>query len=336
MSDNERVLITGATGHLGANLVRERIAAGYEVRAMVQTGHNADALAGLPVEQVRADLRDADSVRRAVQGCRWVYHCGGKVSTIAGNQQDLFDTNVRGTRNVLDAAAAANVERVVVTSSLSVVGDIPGRVADERTPFNPFLAHTPYTYTKVLVELEAMRAAAAGTLEVVIAVPSLIVGPNDFMPSRIGKTLIEFAHGKLRAYIPGGHLVCTTRDIAAGHALAMHKGQSGQRYIFTSGRLSMDDMMAIYERTTGRPRPKLRINPTAMMGIVRVTSPVLARLKPQHQQLITPAAVRYLTSHREIDTTRAPRELGFESSSIEDSVALAYRHFVRRGVIRTV
>ncbi|MCW2542419.1 MAG: nucleoside diphosphate sugar epimerase family protein [Frankiales bacterium] len=335
MSDTERVLVTGATGHLGANMVRDRIAAGYEVRAMVRTDHSAEALAGLAIEQVRGDLRDLASVRAAVKGCRWVYHCGGKVSTIAGNQQELFETNVLGTRNLLDAAAAENVERVVVTSSLSVVGDIEGEVADERTPFNPFLPHTPYTYTKVLVELEAMRSAAAGEVQVVIAVPSLIMGPNDFMPSRIGKTLIDFAHNNLRAFIPGDHLVCTTKDIAAGHALAMHKGRSGNRYIFTSGRLSMDDMMAMYERVTGRLRPRLRINPAAMMGIVRVSSPVLAKLRPQRQQLITPAAVRYLTSHREIDTRRASAELGFESSSVEDAVTLAYQHFVERGVIRT-
>jgi nucleoside-diphosphate-sugar epimerase len=335
MTDNERVLVTGATGLLGANLVRNRIAAGYDVRAMIQPGQNADALAGLPVEQVQADLRDHDSLRRAVQGCRWVYHCAAKVSTIVGGQRALFETNVLGTRNVLDAAMAADVERVVVTSSLSTIGDTPGRVSDERTPFNPFLPHTPYTYTKVLVELEAMRTAAAGALQVVIALPAGIIGPNDFMPSQIGKTLINFANGKMRAYVPGDFLVVTTPDIAAGQALAMHMGQPGQRYFFCSGRLSMADMMSMYERITGRSRPKLRISPTAAMGVARVTSPVLAKLRPGRDQVVTPDAVRYLTNHREIDTTRASLELGFQPSSIEDAMTEAYQQFVGRGLIRT-
>src|SRR6202011_4476886 len=134
MDDSQRVLITGATGHLGANLVRNRLAAGQPVRVLLRSGHSTEAIDGLDGDRAYGDLRDSDAVRKAARGCRGVYHCGGKVSTIAGSHRELFETNVMGVRSVLDAARAERVERVVVTSSLSVVGQIDDQVADERTP----------------------------------------------------------------------------------------------------------------------------------------------------------------------------------------------------------
>src|SRR5262249_9866355 len=155
---------------LGANLVRRLLAERGQatIRALVQPGANNTALDGLDVERFEADLRDRDAIFRAMAGVERAYHCAAKISTIAGGEQEIFDINVTGTINVLDAAKAAGVKRVVVSGSLSATGWEPGKPSDERLPFNPFKRALPYSWTKALTELECWKAAANG-LDVVVA-----------------------------------------------------------------------------------------------------------------------------------------------------------------------
>ncbi|MFJ7078999.1 NAD-dependent epimerase/dehydratase family protein [Streptomyces sp. NPDC098781] len=329
----DKVLITGATGHLGANLVRDRVAAGDTVRVLLRPGSDEAAVAGLAIERAYADLRDPAAVRAAVRGCRRVYHCAAKISTVSGGEREIHEVNVLGTRNVLEAARAEDVERVVVTGSFGAVGDVPGAPCDESTPFYPFEAHTAYAHTKVLVELETLRAFAAG-LDTILAISCGILGPHDFMPSRMGKLMCDFAHGRLPGYLPGGFEAVASRDIVAGHVLAMETGRPGDRYLFSSEYLSMDQLMALLEQLTGARRPRLRLPPRLVTGISRFSSPVLARLSPERQQLFTPAAVRVLTLSRRADCTKARTELGFRPTSVADAVREAYDDFVRRGLIQ--
>src|SRR5579871_1197380 len=129
------IFVTGGSGHLGANLIRRLLADGRKVRALQRVGSDNRALDGLAIERVDGDLRDLDAVRAAVRGCRRVYHCAAKLSTVGGGHRDIFDCNVLGTRNLLTAAREANVERVVVTGSFSAVGHLPDRPSDEEVPF---------------------------------------------------------------------------------------------------------------------------------------------------------------------------------------------------------
>ncbi len=326
-----KLLVTGATGHLGANLVRALTDQGEDVRVLLRAGSNNAAVERLDVERCYGDIRDAGAMRRAVQGCRQVHHCAAKISTVRGGERDIFECNVIGTRNVLDAARAEGA-RVVVTGSLSAVGHLPGRPVDESVPFYPFDRHLPYSRTKMQVEHEVLRAAADG-LDVVVATSCAIIGPHDYKPSRLGKLLVRFARGRLYAYVDGGFEFVTARDIAAGHVLTMRLGRPGQKYIFGSGYASMDELMAMFQRATGRRRPPVRLPTAVMMGAAQVSSPVLTRLFPRGQQLVTPAAVRLLAMRRRADSTRACVELGFRPSPIEDAVHAAYEDFVRRGII---
>ncbi|GLZ32397.1 dihydroflavonol-4-reductase [Lentzea sp. NBRC 105346] len=320
------VLVTGACGHLGANLVRQLLDDGEAVRVLVKPGSDDTAIDGLDVRRFDVDLRDAEALRPALSGATRVYHCAAMISTVAGNEREIYENNVVGTRNLLDAAAAENVERVVVTGSFGAVGHLPDRPSDERVPFDPFTPHTPYQATKVLVAHEALRAHAEG-LDVVLAISTAILGPHDYLPSRMGRLLLRFAHGDLRAYIAGGFEFVPARDIVAGHTLAMAKGRSGGQYLFGSGYRSMDELMACFEEVTGRPRPR-----KLPAGLVRVLAPVMTGLR--REQLLTPAAVRLLTQRRRADCTKARTELGFAPTSIEDSIREAYEDFVRRGLIR--
>src|SRR6185369_1384897 len=254
-----KLLVTGAAGHLGANLVRRLLADGEDVRVLVQPGaeNRGVSVLGNAVEAVEADLRDLDGLRRALKGVGRVYHCAAQLSTVAGREQEIFASNVLGTRNLLQAARENSVGRVVVTGSFSACGHRPGQVSDETVPFNPFDHVMPYEKSKAGVEHEVLKAVVDGQ-DVVIATSCAILGPYDYVPSRMGRTLCDFANGKMLAYIPGGFEFVAARDIVEGHLLAMKKGRAGQKYIISSGYVSVDDLMAMMARVTGKPKPPLR------------------------------------------------------------------------------
>ncbi|HEV2371536.1 MAG TPA: NAD-dependent epimerase/dehydratase family protein [Streptosporangiaceae bacterium] len=325
-----KVLVTGATGHLGANLVRGLLAAGHQVVVLL---HSAEAAAvdGLDVERRHGDVRDRDSVRAAVNGCDQVFHCAAKVSILETARREIFETNVLGTRHVLEAARDAGVRRVVVTGSFGAIGDRPGGPSDESVPFDPFTKHTAYEQTKLLVEHEVFRAAAQG-MDVVLATSCAIIGPHDYKPSRMGRVLIDIGRGRFPAFIPGGFEFVTTADIVTGHLLAMSRGATGHNYLFGSGYRSMDQLVHQFAELTGA-KPPLRLPRGLMAGIAGVVSPVLGRVAPGHEQLITPASVRLLAQQRRADCAKARTELGYQPTSIEQAVREAYEHFVQRGVI---
>lgn len=329
-----KALVTGASGHLGANLVRRLLADGHEVRALLRDRDPMDAraLEGLALERVYGDLRDLDAMRAATAGVERVFHTAAKVSTLPGEEQEIYDTNVVGTRNVLKASREAGVRRVVVTGSLSAVGHNPDRPSNEEDAFYPYGWHMPYAVSKAWVEHECLKAVSLGQ-EVVIATSCAILGPNDFIPSRMGRVVMDYANGKMRAYIPGGFDFVAARDIVAGHVLAMEKGKVGQRYIFSTRFCEVDELMDILERVTGRARPPLRLPPALMMGIAHASNAVLTTLFPRMPRRFTPAAVRLLQMRRRADTGKAQRELGYRPTSIEDALREAYEHFVERGLV---
>lgn len=333
-----KVLVTGSTGHLGANLVRRLLGDGADIRVLVRPGRDQTALDGLAVERVEGDLRDPEAVSRAVKGCAQVYHCAALVSTIEGNaahKRDVFDTNVQGTRHILDSAVRHGVDKVVVSGSLSATGYDGDRPSHEDMPFYPFDRHLPYGFTKHLVEHHCLQAHANG-LNVVVATSCAIVGPHDYAPSRIGRVLIDYAHGKLRAYIPGGFEFVSTRDIAEGHVLAMAKGRSGQKYIISTAYASVDDLLDLFGEVTGKPKPRLRLPPPVMAAIAEVADKTWFRAFPNQPRRFTPAAVRLLSMKRRADHGKARAELGYQPTPLMDAIRDAYEDFVRRGVIRPV
>lgn len=324
-----RVLVTGGSGHLGANLVRRLLDEGQQVRVLERSG-GGEALAGLDAEVVGGDLRDAAAVRGAVRGCRRVYHCAAKVSSAEGQQREIYASNVLGTRHLLRAALAEGVERVVVTGSFSAVGHDPTRPSDESVPVDPFARLLPYQRSKVAVEHECLKAVVEG-LDVVIATSCAILGPHDYKPSRMGQLMLDFARGRLRAYVPGGFEFVAARDIVQGHRLAMDKGRTGHKYIFSTAFKTVDELMAVYEDVTGRRRPRLRLPGPVMTGLAGALNFFVVRFAPDVEPRFTPGAVRILRMNRRADITKARTELGYQPSSVEEAVREAYEDFVRRG-----
>ncbi len=332
------ILVTGASGHLGANLVRRLLGDGHSVRVLLREGSNNAAVNGLDVERVYGDLRDLTGIKAAVRGCDRVYHCAAKVSTLDGNpllKREIYDCNVLGTIHILQAALEVGVSKVVVSGSFSAVGHNLEKPSDETVPFYPFSPHLPYGFSKTFVEHECLKAFANG-LNVVVAVSCAILGPHDYKPSRMGRTLLDFANGKLPAYVPGGFEFVATKDIVEGHILAMSKGRPGQKYIFSSQFLTVDELMDIFEEVTGRDRPSLRIPGAMMAGIAGVADFVLPRFFPNAPRRFTSGAVRILRMYRHADISKAKNELGYQPTNIKASIQSAYDDFHRRGLITSV
>ncbi len=338
-SSEAPVFVTGAAGHVGANLVRRLLSEGTQVRVLLRQEENNEALEGLGVERVFGDLRDLDGVRRAVEGCQGVYHVAAKVSTIEGNRahrREVYECNVLGTRNMLQAAREVEAGRVVVTGSFSAVGyslDDPSAPSDETMGFYPMERTMPYERSKTLVEHECWRAAATGQ-DVIVATCCAVVGGSDFFPSRLGRTMCDYTNGKLRAYVDGGFEFVAARDIVEGHRLCMDRGRSGEKYIFSTEYKTISDIIDLYEEVSGIPRPHRRIPARAMLAFSEVASFYLSRFHPSFPQRFTPGAIRLLQKCRHANTNKAKQELGYRPTSIRAAVHEAYAfHYHQRNAI---
>ena len=332
------VFVTGSAGHVGANLVRRLLDEGVQVRVLLRHEDNNEGLEGLEVERVFGDIRDLDDTRRALAGCRGVYHCAAYVSTIEGNRahrRDVFECNVLGTRNVLQAAREAEAGRVVVTGSFSAVGydlDDPSAPSNETMQFYPMERTMPYERSKSLVEQECWRAAASGQ-DVVVATCCAVVGGADFLPSRLGRTLCDYTNGKLRAYVDGGFEFVAARDIVEGHLLCMHHGRSGEKYIFSTEYKTISDILDLFEEVSGVPRPRRRMPTRLMLVFSEIASFYLSRVHPGFPQRFTPGAIRLLQKRRHADISKARRELGYRPTGIRAAVHEAYAFHYGRNKI---
>lgn len=338
-----KILVTGAAGHVGANLVYRLLEDGHDVRVFMRDHSHDEAIdalvrdTGKKVERVYGDLRDRRAVLDAVRGTTNVFHVAARVSTLGGSDQDLrelYECNVLGTAHVLRAAGETGVKRTVVTGSLSAVGydlDDPSKASDESQPFYPFTEHLPYGRTKSLVEHEVLKACVEG-VDALVATSCAVLGPWDYKPSRMGRTLLDFAHGKLRGYPPGGFDFVNVKDLVEGHIGAMERGRTGQRYILSTQFATVDDLMDIFEEVTGRPRPRFRVPMPLMKTVAHVSTFVLSTFFPKVPQRFTPAAVRLLNMQRKADTSKAQRELGYQPTEIRSAIHEAYAHFARRGL----
>jgi hopanoid-associated sugar epimerase len=328
----KKTFVTGGSGHVGANLVRELLARGVAVKALVRSGSDNSALDGLDLERVEGDLRDPASLARGLDGCDRLYHVAAFVSLRKGAQQEIFDANVVGTRNVLAAAEKAGVERSVFCSSFGAVGKNPNGLSDETFTINPFETHLDYELSKAVAELEVHRAVHRG-MHVTIVNPCGIVGPHDYKPSSVGQTIIDFASGKMPAYVPGEFEFVAVRDVVAGHLLAMDKGKPGERYILSGGHYSLDQILDHLSSLTGRKKPKLRIPVGVMLPLAHVSNVFLSTFAPARPPRFTPGTIKILNGGKRADTSKARRELGLQTTPVMDAFTEAYEWLKSRGKI---
>jgi nucleoside-diphosphate-sugar epimerase len=319
-------LVTGATGHLGSNLTRELIRRGEHLRVLIQDKGKRVELEGLRVEKVYGDLSDMESLRRAVNGCDKVYHLASFVSIRNGDRHKLFDVNVLGTRRLMQAARLAEVRKVVHCSSFGAVGFNPEGKSNEEWSVNPFEPTTDYELSKTFAELEVYKEIARG-LQAVIVNPSGIVGPWDFKPSLLGKTIIDFAKGNLKSFVNGAFDFVHVNDVVQGHILAMEKGKVGERYLLTGEEITIHQTLEWLEELTGVGKPKITIHPGLLQNVAIVKDWIERRFFPGTYPRFNYHSIRLLRSGKRGDNSRAIRELGLNPSPVKDAYRQAVEWF---------
>jgi dihydroflavonol-4-reductase len=317
------VLVTGASGFLGWHVARLLLERGYAVRALLRTGSRADEL---DVECVTGDLRDAASLERAVAGCALVFHVAADYRLWARHPAELYQSNVDGTRNLLEAAQSAGVERVVYTSTVGCIGIPHGGIGDEDTPVSLEDMIGDYKRSKFLAERVAIEFARGG-LPVVIVNPTAPIGDHDVKPTPTGKIVADFLAGGMPAFIDTGLNVVDVRDTAQGHLLACERGRVGERYILGSENLTLAQIFEKLAKITGRPAPTVRL-PYAVAWCAGVSSTAWASLTGTPPR-VPLDAVRMARKKMWVTHEKARREMGFEPGPAETALARAVEWFER-------
>jgi dihydroflavonol-4-reductase len=250
------ILVTGATGFVGWHVARRLIERGVRVRALVRDPARLRELDG--VDPVIGDLRDSASLSRAVEGCGVVYHVAADYRLWTREPQEMFRSNVDGTRSLLEAAQNAGVERFVYTSTVGCIGMPAGGLGDETSAVGLEQMAGPYKRSKFLAEEVALKFAGTG-FPVIIVNPTAPVGDHDFKPTPTGKIVVDFARGKMPAYLDTGLNVVDVGDVAAGHLAACERGRVGERYILGAENLTLQQIFVALGEIAGRPAPKIRI-----------------------------------------------------------------------------
>lgn len=323
-----RAFVTGGTGFIGANVVRALLARGFKVRALVRPNSDRRNLEGLDIELVQGDVRDFPSVKRAMQDCGLAFHVAALYSFWVRPRRLIYEVNVDGTRNVLQAALELGIERVVYTSSVAALGlREDGRPADEDTPVNPKHIIGDYKKSKYLAQEVALAYAKKG-LPVVIVNPTFPVGPYDIKPTPTGQVIRDFLERRMPAYLETGMNVVAASDVAEGHLLAAEKGRIGEKYILGGENLTMRELLEALSRITGLPAPRVRLPywPILALSYLNAGWCRLAGGTPR----MTPDTVRMSRHYMFFSPRKAVEELGLPQTPAEEALRRAVDWFRKR------
>ncbi|MDQ2776892.1 MAG: NAD-dependent epimerase/dehydratase family protein [Acidobacteriota bacterium] len=318
-------LVTGASGFLGWHVARVLIERGHCVRALCRP---SSLIHELDVERIDGDLRDPDSVARAVNGCELVFHIAADYRLWSKNPQDLYRSNVDGTRHVLEAAERAGVSRIVYTSTVGCIGMLGRREGDEDTPVSIADMTGHYKRSKWLAEQVALEKARAG-LPVVIVNPTAPIGDHDWKPTPTGKIVVDFLRGKLPAFVDTGLNVVDARDIALGHLLAAEHGTPGQRYILGSENLTLQEILGKVAHIANKPAPTMKVPYTLAYAAGLVTTG-LANLTGR-EPAVPLEGVKMARKKMFVSHAKATRELGFAPGSADLAIKKAVEWFRANG-----
>jgi dihydroflavonol-4-reductase len=269
--------VTGGTGFIGAHLVRLLLQEGYTVKALVRPSSNLENLRGLEVEIVSGDLNDPNLWKQML-GCQYLFHVAAHYSLWQTDRELLYRHNVEGTRNVLDAAQKAEIERSVYTSSVAAIGvGESGKVVDEthQSPLNKLVGD--YKKSKFLAEQAAMQAAAAGQ-QIVVVNPSSPIGPLDIKPTPTGDIILRFLRRQMPFYMDTGLNFIDVRDVVRGHLLALQRGKSGDRYILGYQNLPLKELLEQLAHLTGIKAPQQAVPAWLPLSVAWVDEKILAPL----------------------------------------------------------
>ncbi len=326
-------LVTGATGFLGSAVARALLQAGQEVRVLARPTSNHRNLVNLAVEIAVGALEDAASLARAVAGCRYLFHVAADYRLWVPDPAAMYRANVDGTRELMRAALAAGVERIVYTSSVATLGIVAGGSADELTPSRLGDMIGPYKRSKFLAE-EAVRGMLTQSgLPAVIVNPSTPIGPGDLKPTPTGRLILEAARGHMPGYVDTGLNVVHVDDVAAGELLAAEQGKIGERYILGGDNLSLAEILGEVARAVGRKPPRLKV-PYAVAFSAAALGTAMARVTGR-EPFTTLDGVRMSRKKMYFSSAKAERALGYKSRPAREAIADAVTWFAANGYLKS-
>jgi dihydroflavonol-4-reductase len=328
-----KVLVTGGAGFLGSAIVREVLAREAKVRVLALPSEPLDNLEGADVEVVRGNVMSTKDALAACEGVDVLYHCAAIYKDYMVDPSPMYQVNLRGTFNMLEAARRSGVKRVVYTASVAALGrPEPGELADENTPYEAWDLNFHYSRTKHLGMMTALDFANWG-LDVRVVCPAIALGPGDLGPTPSGKLIVNICNGRTPAYMPGGFCYVDVRDAARVHVLAAERGKPGQIYVASAHNLDNEAFISAVIEAFGRHVPRPHKVP-AVLAQAALSGINFAVTRAGKEPEMTREFMSYSLKPGFFSNAKARRELGASFRPLEETLQDAVAFFRERGLIR--
>jgi len=322
--------VTGATGFVGSHVARALAARGADLRLLVRSSSDLRNIQDLRAEQVTGDLRDAESLKKALSGCDVVFHVAADYRLWVRDPDQMYRSNVDGTKAILEAARESKVRRVVYTSSVATMGfKSNGQFASEQSPVSLVDMIGPYKRSKFMAEEIAIQAGKSG-MDVVVVNPTTPVGERDIKPTPTGRIVVDFLKKKFPAYVDTGLNLVDVSECAQGHMMAMERGKSGERYILGGENLTLKQILDKLAAITGLPSPKIRV-PYVVALATGVVDQVVTGYIKNREPRATIDAVRMGRKKMFVSSSKAERDLGWKIVPVDDALHRAVEWFQANG-----
>ncbi|HEX6905275.1 MAG TPA: hopanoid-associated sugar epimerase [Terriglobales bacterium] len=327
-----KAFVTGATGFVGSHVARFLAGQGAELRLLVRPTSLTANLEGIAAERVTGDLREAESLRKAMAGCEAVFHVAADYRLWTREPHEMYRSNVEGTRNIIQLAQQSGVRRVIYTSSVATMGFTSnGHLADENSPvgLGDMIGH--YKRSKFQAEQIALEAGRSGA-DVVVVNPTTPVGERDIKPTPTGRIIVDFLKRKFPAYVDTGLNLVDVAEVARGHVAALEKGQRGERYILGGENLTLKQILDKLAAITGLASPRVKL-PYAVALATGVLDTAVTGLLLRREPRVTVDAVRMGRKKMFVSSAKAERELGWKIVPVEDALRRAVEWFRSHGYV---
>lgn len=325
-----KVVVTGATGHIGNVLVRDLIDRGYEVTSMVLNEKDGEVIKDLNTKIVYGDVRKIETLVKAFENAEMVFHLAGIIEIGSGNKKNVREVNVEGSKNVVAACKMAHVKKLVYTSSVHAIPEKEG-IISEVTEFSPKLVKGTYAKSKAEATNYILNSNSQD-LEVIIVHPSGVIGPYEYIKSNMGQLIIDCANGRMKATLKGGYNFVDVRDVSNGIILAAEKGKPGECYILAGYSITIQELMAIIEKLTGKKAPKFVIA-RWFAFITGALSEIYYKIVHE-KPLFTSYAVYTTGTNHNFSIEKAKKELGYTVRNIEETIQDTIEWYKKRGEIK--
>lgn len=322
--------VTGATGFVGSHVARALAAQGADLRLLVRSGSDLRNIQELQAERVMGDLRDAVSLKKAVAGCDVVFHVAADYRLWVRDPDQMYRSNVEGTKAILEAARESKVRRVVYTSSVATMGfQSNGHLANEESPVSLANMIGPYKRSKYMAEELAIEAGKSG-MDVVVVNPTTPVGERDIKPTPTGRIVVDFLKKKFPAYVDTGLNLVDVAECAQGHIAALEKGRSGERYILGGENLTLKQILDRLADITGLPSPKIKV-PYVVALATGVVDQVVTGYIRNREPRATIDAVRMGRKKMFVSSGKAEHDLGWKTVPVNAALRRAVEWFQANG-----